>query len=88
MKTICGGSWLNLPVSLRSAGRHWLDTDGRANFLGFRLVGRPRINSGRRVIRGGSWFGKPGNLRSTLRFGDDTGVRLSLLGFRMVGRAR
>ena len=35
-----GGSWLDSPVSLRSANRYWMSTGFRDSYLGFR-VGRP-----------------------------------------------
>jgi formylglycine-generating enzyme required for sulfatase activity len=34
-----GGSWYSIPAGLRSAVRNWITSDGRLNYLGFR-VGR------------------------------------------------
>jgi len=37
-RVLRGGSWVDFPVGLRSAGRHWLDPDNRYLRFGFRLA--------------------------------------------------
>jgi formylglycine-generating enzyme required for sulfatase activity len=37
-RVLRGGSWLNLPVSSRSANRDWFTTGGRLDNVGFRVA--------------------------------------------------
>lgn len=85
-RTLRGGSFLSWWYVLRTSARHGYNPDSRDDYVGFRLVRKPKQKARFKPVLGGSWSNEPHWLRIAAGNWCAPAYPSYFVGFRIVRR--